>query len=80
MNFEVNLVFLIKLFFLHEQKVMRKTQVSRERKVLWRWNKKYFSSSLKSFQWSKQYKLFSEGESPTLVLEVRFGDDPLETH
>ena len=42
MNFEINLIFLIKLFFLHEQIVMTKTQISWERKELLRWNKKQF--------------------------------------
>ena len=50
MNFEVNIIFLIKLFFLHDQKVVTKTYVSWERKDLLRWFKKYFSSFLKGFK------------------------------
>ena len=50
MNFDVNLIFLIKPFFLLDQKVETKTYVSWEWKELLRWNKKYFSSILKGFQ------------------------------
>ena len=50
MHFEVNLIFLIKSFFLHDQKVITKNEMSWERKELWRWNKKHFSWSLKRFQ------------------------------
>ena len=32
MNFEVNLIFLNKLFFLHDQKIVTKTWISREQK------------------------------------------------
>ena len=53
MNFEVNLIFLIKLFFLHDQKVVTKSKISWERKELLRWNKKHFSSFLKGFESSK---------------------------
>ena len=56
MNFEVNLMFLIKLFFLHNQKVMTKIEISWERKELLRWNKKHFSSILKGFQSRKKHK------------------------
>ena len=58
MNFEINLIFLIKAFFLHDQNVMIKTEMSWERKELFRWNKKHFSSFLKGFQWSKWRKFF----------------------
>ena len=61
MNFKINLIFLIKLFFLHDLKVKTKIQISWERKTLFRWNKEYFSSSLKQIM-----KFFLEGESPTL--------------
>ena len=50
MNFEINLIFLIKPFFLHKQKIVTKTKISWERKELLRWNKKHFSSLLKGFQ------------------------------
>ena len=36
MHFEANLIFLIKQFFLHDQKVVTKTEISRERKELLR--------------------------------------------
>ena len=42
MNFEVNLIFLIKRFFLHDQKVVTNTNIPWERKDLLRWNKKTF--------------------------------------
>ena len=53
MDFEINLIFLIEPFFLHEQKDMKKNWISWERKELLRWNKKHFSSFLKGFQLSK---------------------------
>ena len=43
MTFEVNLTFLIKPFFLQDQKVMTKTWISWVQKELLRWNKKHFS-------------------------------------
>ena len=36
----------------------------KSKELLW-WNKKYFSSFLKGFQWRKQ-NFFLEGEGPTL--------------
>ena len=39
-----------------------------KRKELLSWNKKYFSSSLKGFHWSKENISF-EGEGPTLIWE-----------
>ena len=36
MNFEINLISLIKPFFQHDQKLMTKTEISRERKKLLR--------------------------------------------
>ena len=53
MDFEINLIFLIKPFFLQDQKVMAKTEISWERKELLRSNKKHFSSFLKCFQFPK---------------------------
>ena len=53
MNFEVNLTFLIKPSFLHNQKVVTKTKISWERKELLRWHKKHFPSFLKGIQSSK---------------------------
>ena len=57
-NFEVILIFLSKSFFLHDQKVKTKMQISWERKKLSRWNKKHFSSFLKGFYWRRKNKLF----------------------
>ena len=55
-NFGVNLIFIIKLFFLHDQKVVTKTKITWEPKEFLTWNKKYFSSFLKGSQSSKKYK------------------------
>ena len=52
-NFEINLIFQIRSFFLHDQKVKTKIQTSWEWKELSRWNKKHFSSFLESFQLPK---------------------------
>ena len=62
MNFELNLIFLIKPFFQLDQKVKTKIQISWERKELLRWNKKDFSSLSKGFQWSKQPISFGRWE------------------
>ena len=51
-NFEINLIFLIKPFC-YKTKKSRKNLISWERKELLRWNKKHFSSILKGFQLSK---------------------------
>ena len=48
MDFEINLIHPIELFFLHDQKVMSK--IPWEWKELLRWNKKHLSSFLKDFQ------------------------------
>ena len=61
MNFEVNLIFLIKPLFEHDQKVVTKTLKSWERKELLRWNKKRFSS------FSKQAKTQFFGRWETRV-------------
>ena len=53
MNFEFNLFFPIKAFFLFDQNVVTKTEISWEWKELLKWNKKHFSSFLKGFQSSK---------------------------
>ena len=58
-DFEMNLIFLIKPFFLHDQKVKTKNEITWERKELLRWNKKHFS-----LKFIKQ--IFFEGEGPTL--------------
>ena len=46
MNFEINLIFLINLLFLHDQKNKTKIWIPSERKELLRWNKKHFLSIL----------------------------------
>ena len=53
MIFEVNVIFLIKPFFLHNRRVVKKTEISCERKELLRWNKNHFLLFLKGFQSSK---------------------------
>ena len=58
MSFEVNLIFLIKPFFLHDKKVMIKILISSEQKELLKWNKIHFPSFLKSFQSSKWYSYY----------------------
>ena len=50
-NFKINLVFLIKTFFLLNQKVKTRILTSWERKELLKRNKKHFSSFLKGFYW-----------------------------
>ena len=60
MNFEVDLIFLVKPFFLHDQKVVTKTKISWERKELLRF-KKHFSIKQKT-------QFFLEGEILTLIL------------
>ena len=62
-NFDVNLIFLIKPFFLHDQKVMTKTQVFWERKKLLRWNKKHFSSFIRAFSQANNTYFFRGWES-----------------
>ena len=62
MNFEVSLIFLFKLFFLHDHNVAIKTKISLERKKLLRRNKKHFSSFLNGFQSSKITYFFGRWE------------------
>ena len=52
-NFEINLVLLIKPFCYTTWKVKTRSKISWERKELLRWNKKHFSSLLKGFQLPK---------------------------
>ena len=63
-NFEINLIFLTKMLFLHDQKGKTKILISWEQKELLRWNKKHFS-------------LFFEGKPFTaankVLFKVRFG-------
>ena len=53
MNFDIILIFLINSFFLHDQNVETKIQVSLEEKLLLRWNKNHFSLFLKGFHLRK---------------------------
>ena len=62
-KFETHLIFLIKPLFLHEQIVKAKILISWERRGLWRWNKRHFSSFLKGFHWSILKKCFARWES-----------------
>ena len=66
-NCEINLIFRIESFFLQDQNVKTRIQMSWERKKLLRWDKNHFSSSLKGFYWSK-YHNFLKIESPTLKI------------
>ena len=56
-----NAIFLIKPFFINDQKVNTKIKLSWERKELLRWNKKQFSSL------NRIKQFFLEGESPTIM-------------
>ena len=56
MDFDVNLILLIKSFLLHDQKVGTKTKISWERTKFLRWNKNHFPSFLKGFQLSKYHE------------------------
>ena len=62
-NFEINLIFLIRPFFLHGQKSNTKIWIFWERRELIGWNKKQFSLLLKGFHWSKYSNFFGRGES-----------------
>ena len=53
MNFKINLIFPIKSFFLHDQKMKTKILISWKPKVILRWNKKHFSSILNKFYCQK---------------------------
>ena len=58
MNFEINLIFLIKPFFLHDEKVMTKIQYLDEIKGIFHHFHRAFNEANKTF--------FLEGDSPTL--------------
>ena len=58
-NFEINLIFLIKPFFLQDQKDKTKNLTSSERKELLRWNKKDFSSLMKGYRWEFDFNFDS---------------------
>ena len=52
-NFEINLIFLIKQLFYMTKKSRQKVKYLEKEKKLLRWNKNYFSSILKDFQLPK---------------------------
>ena len=67
LNFEINLIFLIKPFFLHAQKLKIKVSITWERKEFLRWNKKHFQhfwraiiKANKQFfgRWESDFKLY----------------------
>ena len=55
-SFEINLIFLIQLFFYITKNSKQKGKYLEKKKELLKWNKKHFSSVLKGFQWSKVYR------------------------
>ena len=59
-NFEIKHSFLIKTFYIHNQKVRTKLEISQELKELLTWNLtwKHFSSFLKGFHWSNFEQIF----------------------
>ena len=71
MSSEINLIFLIKPLFLHDQKVKTKIYISWEQRKLLRWNKKHFSSFLKGFNLSKKNQFFLEIESSSLKISLQ---------
>ena len=77
MNAEFNLIFLIKSFFLHVQKVTTKFLMSWERKELIWWNKKHFSSILKGFQLLKTYQTWECVFNYTLKFRFEHKFEPL---
>ena len=62
MNFEINLIFLIKSFFLHDQKVFIKE--------LLRWNKKHFFIIFEGLSMKQITQICLEGGSSTLKLNI----------
>ena len=66
MNFEINLIFLIKPFFLHEQTVMIKTNISWEWRELLIWKKKKIFFIVKELSMKQITQVFLEGEGLTL--------------
>ena len=59
MNFEVNLIFSIKLFFLHDQKVTTKPKYLEN-------EKSFFFIIFKGLSMKQIIQVFLEGESPTV--------------
>ena len=57
-KFEINLIYLIKPFFLHVQKVKTKTWISWGRKELLRWNRKHIYHILRAFIKANRTSLF----------------------
>ena len=67
-NFEINLIFQIKLLFLHDQKIKIKFSISWEQKELLTWCKKHFFIIFKKLSLTQNN--FFQGESPTLQIKV----------
>ena len=63
--FKINIIFLIKPFSLHHQKVKTKSWISWERKELLRWNGKKHFIIFKRLVLKKIKQCFWEGENPT---------------
>ena len=63
-------LFLIKLFFLYDQNVGIKIQISWEQKELLTWSKIHFSSLFKELSLNKMKHFFLEGESSTLMILI----------
>ena len=70
MNFELNLIFLIKRIFLHEQNIRDKNLKILKKKELLRWNKKRFFIISKGLLINQITQIFLEGESPTFRLKA----------
>ena len=66
MNFEVNLIFLIKPFFLHDQKIVTKNLNILRTKRAFQMKQKAFFIIFKGFSIKQIKQVFLEGESPTL--------------
>ena len=63
MNFGVNLIFLIKPFSLHDQKVVTKTKIYWKRKENLSWNKKHSHHFQKAFNQANATNFFRRWES-----------------
>ena len=74
MNFDDNLIFLIKLFSLHDQKVVTKTKIFWKQKELLRWNKNAFLVIFKGLSVKLITQFFLEGKNRTLILAYIFTD------
>ena len=71
MNFEINLIFLIRLFFLHDQKVIIKIWISWEQKELLIWNKKHFLSFSRAFNEENIANFFGRWDSDFKIVWIK---------